>query len=279
MNVCAPEKQERLIVSEANWRGVDLLSARFTKHQYAPHRHDRYAVGITTHGVQTFFYRGAQRHCRQGDGFVLHPDELHDGYASHELGYGYRIAYVDPGLILHASSASRLPFVADPVITDEDIISAIRDFLDTAAGSNPVAREAKVTRLSDALWQASGTAAGGGAQLDLRALTLARDALMDAMAPLSSRDLSQLTGLSRWELARQFRRAFGVSPYRFQVMRRLEHARRCLDGSEALSAIALDCGFADQAHMTRHFKKTFGMTPRQWRSLRRIDQDVASPLR
>ena len=30
---------------------------------YEPHRHDSYAIGITTAGVQTFRYRGTRRVC------------------------------------------------------------------------------------------------------------------------------------------------------------------------------------------------------------------------
>ena len=32
-------------------------------HGFEPHRHDVYAVGITTAGVQTFRYRGSRRIC------------------------------------------------------------------------------------------------------------------------------------------------------------------------------------------------------------------------
>ena len=67
-------------------------------------------------GVQSFRYRGEQRHCLPGQCHVLHPDELHDGGAGTDEGFGYRIVYIDPALIQQALAGRPLPFVADPVV-------------------------------------------------------------------------------------------------------------------------------------------------------------------
>jgi AraC-like DNA-binding protein len=80
-------------------------------------------------------------------------------------------------------------------------------------------------------------------------------------------ELERIANLSRWELARQFRRAFGVSPYRFHMLRRLEQARRRMASGARLADAALECGFADQSHFTRHFRNAYGMSPGRWRCL------------
>ncbi len=54
---------------------------------FAPHRHDVYAIGLTTGGVQTFRYRGSRRVCLPGQLHVLHPDETHDGAAATDDGF------------------------------------------------------------------------------------------------------------------------------------------------------------------------------------------------
>ena len=91
--------------------GIERLEAHFRGQAFAPHRHDTYAIGITLAGVQTFRYRGEQRHCLPGQCHVLHPDELHDGGAGTDDGFGYRIAYIDPSLIQQALGGKPLPFV------------------------------------------------------------------------------------------------------------------------------------------------------------------------
>jgi len=91
---------------------------------------------------------------------------------------------------------------------------------------------------------------------------------------IRSAELEEVTGLIRYELARQFRSAFGTSPYRYSLMRRLDGARAELGRNESLADVALAAGFADQAHLSRMFKHAFGITPALPRA--RSESDVAS---
>lgn len=71
--------------------------------------------------------------------------------------------------------------------------------------------------------------------------------------------------------ARAFRSTFGCSFQQYVIERRVERAGRLmLSTDRSLSMIALDCGLADQAHLTRLFKRLTGETPSQWRRRRRI---------
>jgi AraC-like DNA-binding protein len=83
-----------------------------------------------------------------------------------------------------------------------------------------------------------------------------------------STELEAASGLTRFELARQFRAMLGTTPYRYSLMRRLESARDRLTAHPTVDA-ALDAGFADQAHFTRTFKAAFGVTPARYRALTR----------
>lgn len=66
--------------------------------------------------------------------------------------------------------------------------------------------------------------------------------------------------------ARQFRRSLGTPPYAFVKARRLEKARHLLATTALpIKAIAVDCGFCDQAHLTRMFSAEFGKTPAVFR--------------
>jgi AraC-like DNA-binding protein len=83
-----------------------------------------------------------------------------------------------------------------------------------------------------------------------------------------STELEAITGLTRYDLARQFRLMFGTSPYRYLLMRRLELARQQIHAGRPLADVAGETGFADQAHFTRAFKAAFGLTPARYRTLR-----------
>ena len=75
-------------------------------------------------------------------------------------------------------------------------------------------------------------------------------------------ELALLCGLSRSHFIRAFKQTTGLPPHRWLLMQRVSRAKRMLvSGSLPVSAIALECGFADQSHLTRVFKNTYGSTP------------------
>jgi AraC-like DNA-binding protein len=248
--------------------GITRMQARFDLFAFSPHRHDTYAVGITTHGIQAFNYRGVACGSGRGLGFVLHPDERHDGRAGTDAGFGYCIAYVSPGLIHDALAGAALPFVRDPVSSDARLISAVRELLVMTSVDAEIASVSAISGLAHAMRDLSGDQAMTTPRLDQAALRRAEAVLREASdSRISMAELEHHVGLSRWELARQFRTHFGVSLARFNLLRRLEQAQRMLRSGSSIVESALACGFADQAHMTKAFKQAYGLTPGQWISL------------
>ena len=71
-------------------------------------------------------------------------------------------------------------------------------------------------------------------------------------------------------LNRRFTHSVGLSPKQYAQIVRLRQAVDMLSKDEAVFAdVAVDCGFADQAHMTREVKRFMGHTPRQLAGLAR----------
>jgi len=104
--------------------------------------------------------------------------------------------------------------------------------------------------------------------LDVAALHRARAFLEAEKARMvGSAELEAVTSLTRYDLARQFRLMCGTSPYRYLLMRRLASAREQITRRRPLVEVALDAGFADQAHFSRMVKATFGLTPARYRAV------------
>jgi AraC-like DNA-binding protein len=254
--------------------GVEFLEAWFQGSAYHKHRHDTYGVCLTTAGVQAFDYRGAAEISLTGQVTVLHPDELHDGHAGTEEGFGYRMLYVDPALIFAAvqticGRASSLPFVHAPVVVSPALAAAIAGAFQTTR--EPLAIDSLVVQLAEGLVQADPSCrqAALPRRFDLAALERARQ-FLDAHKTrvVRSEELEAVTGLTRYDLARQFRTLCGTSPYRYLLMRRLDVARAQVARRRPLAQVALEAGFADQAHFTRMFRATFGVTPARYVALK-----------
>jgi len=245
--------------------GIERAETHLTTCAFEPHRHDRYAIGITTAGVQTFRYRGTRRICLPGQLHVLHPDETHDGAAATNAGLRYRILCVEPALIQEALDGRELPFVADPV---HDLTPATRSLAglldDIDEPVSDISRIDIATIIADTL-RALGGSSDRRLPIDLRAVTLVRDYLAAHPSDHTpARALEQLSGVDRFSIARHFRHAFGTSPDHYRTMRRLELAREAIESGQPLARAAAGAGFADQSHMTRQFKRAYGMTPARW---------------
>jgi len=237
--------------------------------RFAPHRHDSYAIGITLRGVQSFGYRGTTLHSKAGCAFVIHPDEKHDGRAGTDEGYGYRIAYIAPRLISEALGSRALPFVRDVVTCGSALHRAICDALctfDVPIGD--LQFDDIIARLADAIAACEPVPRRIEDKAE-SAVRIARAYLDDAPDLPSSETLERLTGLSRFELARQFRKCVGTTPHRYATMRRLDRVRNLIAADSSLADAAVASGFADQSHMTRQFKMAYGVTPGAWRALTR----------
>jgi AraC family transcriptional regulator len=71
-------------------------------------------------------------------------------------------------------------------------------------------------------------------------------------------------GLSAGFLILAFRRRLGTTPHRYLMEKRLARARAMLARRHPIAAVAAECGFADQAHLTRHMRTVLGVTPKRF---------------
>lgn len=114
----------------------------------------------------------------------------------------------------------------------------------------------------------SGALPGRGSGLSPRQLRRALDYLDSALErDPSLPELAAAAGLSPVYFARQFKRSTGLAPHQYLLRRRLDRAKRLLQsGDQPIAAVALDCGFCHQEHLTRLFRRHCGTTPGAYRA-------------
>jgi AraC family transcriptional regulator len=84
--------------------------------------------------------------------------------------------------------------------------------------------------------------------------------------PLQTKHLATLVRLSACHFARAFKASFGIMPSTYVMRERVKRAKNLmLETHDPISQIALDCGFADQAHLSKRFRLHVGDTPHHWR--------------
>lgn len=83
---------------------------------------------------------------------------------------------------------------------------------------------------------------------------------------ISVLDLANAVRLSPGHFRRAFGQSFGVAPKAYLLRSRVDRAKELmLETDDGLSVIALECGLADQAHLSRLFRRFEGEPPNAWR--------------
>ncbi len=139
---------------------------------------------------------------------------------------------------------------------------------------NPFSIDAKISERQPAQLRLVGSAApvgpekqvttGGLAPWQVKKVKQYIDDRISHGIPLD--ELAQQVRLSTSYFSAAFKATFGVPPHNYVVSCRVEHAKqRMLSTNAPLCEIALDCGLADQSHLSRVFRRVTGTTPSAWR--------------
>jgi AraC family transcriptional regulator len=88
-------------------------------------------------------------------------------------------------------------------------------------------------------------------------------------------DLARVTQFKRSKFNRIFNASFGCTPCQYVKRMRVARAQNLMIiSSSPLSEIALECGFADQAHFSNCFRSVVGERPATWRAQRRMSSEA-----
>lgn len=139
---------------------------------------------------------------------------------------------MSPGRIAAAQQAltgfpAALPFAA-PVTDDVVLARVVRTAFTQPL--EPLALDTLLLLLAAGLLRSSVTkrARHTRATVHLSAVEHGRELLESRLGIVQSSELEAVTGLDRYQFARQFRAVYGTSPYRYSVLRRIDTARRWL---------------------------------------------------
>jgi AraC family transcriptional regulator len=180
--------------------------------------------------------------------------------------------YLEPGLVARVAAEA---FGLDPArltvppLDGLDLpnlraaMLAVNDELTAGGAGGPLAAESLGHVLAPR--QPARRRAGTLPQASLRAVVEYVEEHLDAGPTLGQ--LAAVARLSPCYFAGQFKRATGLPPHQYVILRRVERAKQLLqqDRDLSLAEIAACAGFSDQSQFTHHFKRLVGVTPRRFR--------------
>ena len=259
------------------WRSegepLEAMHAHFEQHVYHQHSHDTYSFGVTEEGVQSFSCRGSARASLAGMTMAFNPDDPHDGHASDEAGFTYRMIHVGPELVTGVLTdvtgrPACLPLFAEPVIGDPVLARHVRALHRALLGRATALRrdEMLAAAVRTAVRRAASrplAPAAVGTVNDAAALARqVRDLIHGTyLDDITAGDLAAAAGRSRFAVHRAFSSAYGMAPGDYQRLLRLRDARRLIVQGQPIAVAAARAGFSDQSHLARWFVRCYGITP------------------
>lgn len=250
--------------------GLEVMSARWVEHSFAPHMHDFYAVSLNYGGHGAFDCRNQPHDATPGTCNLLAPGDLHTGRATCATGWIYRNLYIEAdlmnallrGLDWRGSQDVRFKF---PLARDPILAERLARIFASLAESNSLLQSESLM-LSVVARLVTDHFAPEHAQRKVgheHAAVMRVKEWIDANSEqnVSIHSLASLAGLSSYYLVRAFHKHVGIPPHKYQTAVRVNKARKLLTAGESISDVAYRAGFCDQSHLNRLFKKTLGTTP------------------
>lgn len=251
--------------------GVEVLHAHYVRHQYAPHWHDAVCLAAVTNGDATFDCGRDNYLAPPASVFVIPPLEVHTGGPTADAGWDYWAVYIDPcqfGDLLERSKVARRPGLAlrrgELVRKHTAALGPLLRFHQAMATptSTLELEHTLVTAVGAVAVEYGASAREPAPTREHSAVRRAKDHLLaHATEEITLSDLANVSGLSVHRLAHVFKAKTGLPPHAYQTQLRVLRAKRLLATGLPIAAVATDCGFYDQAHLTTVFKRHLGVTP------------------
>lgn len=241
---------------------------------YERHWHETHSIGVITGGRSTYVNGAHTEVVERGAVVVINPGDVHGCNPVGDAPWSYVMFYLDPAWLgqvqarlrgdaevafrPYARPALRAPHL---VAAGERLFSVLVD-----ARRSHADKAAAATGFVALLDRELVPARAVDTAVTPKVERVARYIDAHFADPLPLQDLCEHAQLSGSYLIRAFRKRFGVAPHEYQINRRVQHARARLREGATIAQVALDAGFADQAHFQRVFKRLTAATPGQYRA-------------
>jgi len=254
----------------------------FEKYEYSAgaveplpfHTHLEYQFSISWNALGEYLYRGGKFQIAPMTLGIIHSGERHapSDKLLVEKSESYRVLYAAPEEILNAARGigwrkNELPYFKDFLLSDRNLSAKyLRLFNDSSEENLLSADFARLDFLTYLIGNfAQNKHSNPTRQAYPAAVKLMREYLDANFARAVSLDeLSQIAGVSKYYLCREFRRVVGITPHLYQNHLRINSARKLLLQNKTASAIAHELGFYDQSHFGKNFKRLVGITPQSY---------------
>lgn len=242
---------------------VESRRACDSRAAYLPHTHPTVSVGAVDAGASLFSHDARTTRLAPGAVVWVPADCVHACNPAPDQRWSYQMIHVDAAwadAVLDEAGRARVRRIH--VMHDAAVYQTVCTlnamlFSDAESVAKEAALVAFVGDMQAML--GPGLAPAPVADADMQAVVALLHARRDERLPLA--ELAREAGVSRYQLIRQFRARYGMTPHAYQLDLRINRARQLLRRGDAPADVAQQLGFADQSHFHRAFRQRVALTP------------------
>ncbi len=232
-------------------------------HASRKHTHLELAIALVTGGSSLFRFGEKEYRINQGQLVMIGPGFVHQCCPEEVENWSFMMLFVDTAWL----DAVGLPTPERPCFVVKDFEPSL--YVQLLAHFESLCRpgsgkdETLLFLVDQALSEPNHITLSLGAEeygsdAVLRVSTHIRQHLA---IPLPLEELAEIAQIDKYLLIRYFGREFNTTPHAWQLMLRMNEAKRLLEAGSPIADTALAVGFYDQSHFSRLFKECFGITP------------------
>jgi AraC-like DNA-binding protein len=240
---------------------------------YARHAHETFSIGAVTGGRSTYLNGRAQERIGAGTVVLMNPEAVHACNPVDDQPWSYRMLYLDVAWLtrlqheLGFSHNQDLRAFSAILSTEPRLFAGLNQLYATLVDpfADTLHKHSAALEFFTQVQQALNPAPALSKDSNLK-LQRAADFISEhCTRALSLEDICAAADLSASYLIRAFKAQYGMTPHAYLINRRLQFGRAQLKRGHRIADVALEAGFADQAHFQRAFKLFHAATPRQYR--------------
>ena len=240
---------------------------------YTRHSHEHFSIGAITAGCSTYLHEQSRWRVDAGTVVLMNPGDVHACNPIDDQPWSYLMLYVETPWLTDLQH--QLGFGQDLAFRrfsathtrDAGLFSGLQALFALLVDHerDVLAKHSAAVEFFTALHEALNPGDQALREPHFK-LERAADYIREHCTQmLKLEDICEAAQLSPSYLIRAFKQRYGMTPHAFLINQRIQFARERLRRGQLIADVALEAGFADQAHFQRVFKQHLAATPGQYR--------------
>ncbi|HJR32827.1 MAG TPA: AraC family transcriptional regulator [Pseudomonas sp.] len=240
---------------------------------YSRHAHEHFSIGAITAGRSTYIHEQSQFEVAAGTVVLMNPGDVHACNPIDDQPWSYLMLYVETPWLTDLQH--QLGFSQDSAFRrfsithnrDLELFTGLKNLYEVLVDQQQdvLCKHSAAVEFFTEVQQRLNPVDQPLREANFK-LERAADYIRDnCTQTLKLEDICEAAQLSPSYLIRAFKQHYGMTPHAFLINRRIQFARDRLRSGRLIADVALEAGFADQAHFQRAFKQHLAATPGQYR--------------